>query len=86
MIEIGQKSFPQIFRQEGLAQKVLILYYSIIHILTCLCLGTFSIIKKESYGTLLRYLSVLVLLFTISIFLVCCFISLFIFCRWLGGS
>jgi RAD51-like protein 1 len=26
MIEIGEKSFPQIFRQEGLAQKVLMLH------------------------------------------------------------
>jgi hypothetical protein len=30
MIEIGQKSFPQIFRQEGLAQKVLILHMLIL--------------------------------------------------------
>jgi hypothetical protein len=25
MIEIGQKSFPQVFRQEGLARKVIII-------------------------------------------------------------
>lgn len=30
MIEIGQKSFPQIFRQEGLAQKVLMLHILIL--------------------------------------------------------
>lgn len=31
MIEIGEKSFPQIFRQEGLAQKVLMLHLVHIH-------------------------------------------------------